>query len=49
VVRLEGICRTTGLFRTGGSDWHTPDYGSRLGDFFVTGEEVEKFLTAGGM
>lgn len=49
VVRLEGICRTAGLLMTGGSDWHTPDYGSALGDFFVTGQEVEKLLAAGGM
>ena len=49
VLRLEGICRTAGLLVTGGSDWHTPDYGSSLGDFFVTGQEVERLLTAGGM
>lgn len=49
VLRLEGICRTTGLFRSGGSDWHTPDSGNVLGDFHVTSDEVEKLLTAGGM
>ena len=49
VLRLEGICRTADLLMTGGSDWHTPDYGSVLGDFFVTGQEVEKLLAAGGM
>ena len=49
VLRLEGICRTAGLFMSGGSDWHTPEYGPELGDFFVTGDEVEKLLAAGGM
>jgi predicted metal-dependent phosphoesterase TrpH len=49
VLRLEGICRTSDLIMTGGSDWHTPDYGPSLGDFFVTGDEVQKLLTAGGM
>jgi predicted metal-dependent phosphoesterase TrpH len=49
VLRLEGICRTADLLMSGGSDWHTPDYGSQLGDFFVTGDEVEKLLTEGGM
>lgn len=49
VLRMEGICRTTGLLMSGGSDWHNADYGSALGDFFVTGQEVEKLLEAGGM
>ena len=49
VLRLEGICRTSDLLVSGGSDWHTPDYGAQLGDFFVTGDEVEKLLAAGGM
>jgi predicted metal-dependent phosphoesterase TrpH len=49
VIRLEGICRSTGLVTSGGSDWHTPDSGMALGDFHVTADEVEKLLTAGGM
>lgn len=49
VLRLEEVCRTTGLVATGGSDWHTPDGGTRLGDFFVLAEEVRSFLDAGGM
>jgi len=49
VLRLEQVCRTTGLFPTGGSDWHNPDGGAVLGDFFVTGEEVARFLDAGGL
>ncbi len=49
VVRYEGICRTAGLVMSGGSDWHTPDAGTALGDFFVTGDEVEALLAAGGM
>ena len=34
---------------SGGSDWHSPDAGAALGDFFVTGDEVEGLLAAGGM
>lgn len=49
VVRLEGICRTAGLLVSGGSDWHTPEYGVPLGTFHVTGDEVEKLLAEGGM
>ena len=49
VLRLESICRTTGMVMTGGSDWHTPDAGAVLGTFFVTGDEVDKFLTRGGL
>jgi 3',5'-nucleoside bisphosphate phosphatase len=49
VLRLEQVCRSTGLFATGGSDWHGPHSGSALGDFFVTGEEVSGFLDAGGL
>lgn len=49
VVRYEGICGTAGLLMSGGSDWHSPDGGTALGDFFVTGDEVEPLLAAGGM
>lgn len=49
LIRLEGICRSTGLVMSGGSDWHTPDSGVALGAFHVTGDEVERFLSAGGM
>jgi len=49
VVRLEGICRSTGLVMSGGSDWHSPDPGFALGAFHVTADEVEKLLAAGGM
>lgn len=49
VLRLEAICRTSALLMSGGSDWHTPDSGAVLGDFHVTGDEIEKLLTAGGM
>ncbi len=49
VLRLEGICRSSGLLMSGGSDWHSPDYGVALGDFHVTADEVEKLLSAGGM
>jgi predicted metal-dependent phosphoesterase TrpH len=47
--RLERTARTAGLVVTGGSDWHTPDAGSELGDFHVTGDELSRFLEEGGM
>ncbi|HSM62291.1 MAG TPA: PHP domain-containing protein [Longimicrobiales bacterium] len=49
VLRLERICHTAGLLMTGGSDWHTPDSGAALGDFFVSGDEVERFLEEVGI
>lgn len=49
VLRLESVAKSAGLLTTGGSDWHTPDYGSSLGDFHVSAEEVEGLLRAGGM
>jgi 3',5'-nucleoside bisphosphate phosphatase len=49
VLRLEAICRTTGLLKSGGSDWHTPESGYVLGDFHVTGDEVERLLAEGGI
>ncbi len=49
VLRYEEICRTRGLLLSGGSDWHSPDSGAALGDFFVSGGEVEGLLAAGGM
>ena len=48
-ARLERTVRTAGLVVTGGSDWHTPEAGSELGDFHVTGEELAPFLEEGGM
>jgi len=49
ILRYEGICRSSRLLVSGGSDWHTPDGGTALGDFFVTADEVEGLLSAGGM
>ena len=49
MLRYERICRTSGLLMSGGSDWHTPDTGSALGDFFVEAAEVEKLLAEGGL
>ena len=49
VLRLEAICRSAGLLKSGGSDWHTPESGYALGDFHVTGDEVEKLLAEGGI
>jgi predicted metal-dependent phosphoesterase TrpH len=49
VLRYEAICRSSGLLMSGGSDWHSPEGGNSLGDFFVTGEEVEELLAVAGM
>ena len=43
---LETAARELGLFPTGGSDWHAP-YRARLGDFWVSEDEVRKLLEAG--
>jgi predicted metal-dependent phosphoesterase TrpH len=48
-LRLEGLCKAWKLLMSGGSDWHGPDKGSALGDFWVTGEEVTALLEEGGM
>jgi predicted metal-dependent phosphoesterase TrpH len=48
-LRLEGLCRAWKLLVAGGSDWHGPDRGFELGDFFVTAEEVAGLLEEGGM
>jgi predicted metal-dependent phosphoesterase TrpH len=48
-LRLEGLCRAWKLLMSGGSDWHGPDRGAELGDFFVTAEEVAGLLEEGGM
>ena len=45
---MERIARSWDLLVTGGSDWHGPDSG-RLGEFCVFGDEVGRFLEAGGM
>ena len=49
VLRYESICRSSGLLMSGGSDWHTPDAGSALGDFWVAADEVEGLLGVGGL
>jgi len=48
-VRYEELCRSRGLLMSGGSDWHSPEGGTALGDFFVTADDVEALLEAGGM
>jgi 3',5'-nucleoside bisphosphate phosphatase len=47
IKRLEGISKSAGLLRTGGSDWHSPERNGRLGDFAVTQERLSAFLEAG--
>jgi predicted metal-dependent phosphoesterase TrpH len=49
VLRYEDICRTRSLLMSGGSDWHGPEGGSALGDFFVSAYEIEELLAVGGM
>jgi len=49
VLRLEAACKMHGLMASGGSDWHGPEGGLSLGDYFVSGDEVEALLAAGGM
>ena len=49
VLRLEAICRSRGLMMSGGSDWHGPEQGSELGDFWVDGTEIGPLLDAGGL
>lgn len=48
VLELERQARLHGLLVTGGSDWHDPQAGPALGDFFVTEEEVAELLEEGG-
>jgi len=48
-LRLEGLCRAWKLLTSGGSDWHGPDRGAGLGDFFVSAEEVSALLEEGGL
>jgi predicted metal-dependent phosphoesterase TrpH len=49
IFDLQLAAKDSDLLMTGGSDWHGPNDGLDLGDFFVTEEEVGKFLQAGGM
>jgi 3',5'-nucleoside bisphosphate phosphatase len=49
VQRLEALARRHRLLLTGGSDWHSPEAGSELGDFHVSSDDIQPFLDAGGM
>lgn len=49
MLRYESICKTNDLLMSGGSDWHSPNGGSALGDFYVEAEEVDALLAAGGL
>jgi 3',5'-nucleoside bisphosphate phosphatase len=49
VLALERQARRYGLLVTGGSDWHDPQAGPALGEFFVTAEEVAELLEEGGL
>lgn len=48
ILRLEELCHAHDLLASGGSDWHSPDSGSALGDFFVDAFEIEALLDEGG-
>lgn len=48
-MKLENLCRAWKILPSGGSDWHDPERGAALGDFFVTAEEVADLLEAGGI
>ena len=47
VGKLRRAAESAGLLVSGGSDWHDPDRGGALGDFFVTEEQVGALLEAG--
>ncbi len=49
VTSLEDAARRHRLLMTGGSDWHGPAAGTRLGDFYVRAEDVQPFLAKAGM
>jgi len=49
ILFLERAASEAGLMVSGGSDWHSPESGIRLGKFFVTGDEVAGLLEAGGI
>lgn len=49
MARLEQLCGSRDLFMTGGSDWHSPDSGTLLGDFHVEARDIEAFLEAVGL
>lgn len=47
-LHLEELAQRRGLLTTGGSDWHGTWQG-KLGEFYVTPEEVERLLEVGGI
>ncbi len=49
VSALLALAEREGLLVTGGSDWHGPEGGAELGDFFVDGPDVAAFLAEGGI
>ncbi len=46
---LEDAARRHRLLTTGGSDWHGPQTGVELGDFRVSSDDVQAFLSLAGM
>ena len=48
VIKLEELCRAHGLLMSGGSDWHSPDSGHSIGDYYVDAYEIEPLLEEGG-
>ena len=49
IVELEREAESSRLLKSGGSDWHSADGGTALGDFYVTEDEVAGLLEARGM
>ena len=49
IVELEREAEALRLLKSGGSDWHSTDGGTALGDFYVTEDEVAGLLEARGM
>lgn len=48
VQKLKQAAQNHGLLVSGGSDWHGPEGGSKLGDFYVPSDDVSGLLEAGG-
>lgn len=42
--KVEGYAGDFDLVLTGGSDWHNPERGGRLGDFWVDTAKIQRFL-----
>lgn len=48
VEKLKQAAGRHGLLVSGGSDWHGPEGGARLGDFYVSNDDIDGLLEVGG-